>query len=172
MIGTNKCGVYKITCLSNGKFYIGSSKNIFKRWDNHRWSLRHNKHNNKYLQNAWNKYGENDFIFEILEFCVPDKQFILEQKYLDELKSFVRLGNGFNILEDSGDQRCKSRIEFTDYDDMGYPHKITERDYLIKMPITNEDFYKTKQELKKEYDGYIAMLDLYDDMVMCNPDYE
>lgn len=53
-----KCGVYKITCLPTNMIYIGSSNNILKRWDNHRWLLRHNKHNNNYLQNSWNKYGE------------------------------------------------------------------------------------------------------------------
>lgn len=172
MAKIKQCGVYKITCLCNGKIYIGSSNNIFKRWEHHRWALRHNEHNNKYLQNAWNKYGEENFRFEIVELCTLDKQFDLEQKYLDELKPFIKLGNGYNFLENAGDQRNKSRIEFTAYDDIGFPHKIKERDCLVEMLITYEDYYKSKRELQNEYDSYIAMTILHDDMVMCNPDYE
>lgn len=152
--------------------YIGSSVNIYKRWSNHCWQLRNNKHSNRYLQNAWNKYGEQNFKFEILELCDPIKQFELEQDYLNKFKPFARLNNGYNILEDSVDQYNKSKIEFDDYDEIGFPHNIKERNCFVKMAITAEDFlFKTKKELQNEYDGYIAMLDLYDDMVMCDPDY-
>lgn len=169
---TKQCGVYKITCLCNDKFYIGSSSDIVKRWGNHRWSLRHNKHNNQYLQNAWNQYGESNFAFEILELCSKNKQFELEQEYLDKLKPFAKFNNGYNLLEDAGNQINKSKILFTDYDDCGLPHKVKERDCLKEVPITIKELYKTKKELQEYYDGYIAMQMLYDDMVMCDPDYE
>jgi group I intron endonuclease len=58
------CGVYKITCLENGKIYIGSSKNINSRWNNHRWNLRNGKHHNYFLQSDWDMYGEDVFVFE------------------------------------------------------------------------------------------------------------
>ena len=61
-------GVYKITNTINGKFYIGSSYDIEGRWDCHKKCLKGNYHNNPKLQHAWNKYGQNAFIFEILEF--------------------------------------------------------------------------------------------------------
>ena len=60
-------GVYRILNCVNGKFYIGSSINIEKRWNDHKYALANNTHNNKHLQNAWNKYGENNFKFEVLE---------------------------------------------------------------------------------------------------------
>lgn len=50
-------GIYKILNIKNGKFYIGSSNNIKVRWSQHKTLLKNNKHENKYLQNAWNKYG-------------------------------------------------------------------------------------------------------------------
>ena len=90
------CGVYKIINKVNGKFYIGSSKNIYKRWDQHRNSLRNHCHDNEYLQNAWNKYGENNFEFEIIEECDPQVQFEREQYYLNTLKPFD--DNGYNIV--------------------------------------------------------------------------
>lgn len=90
-----KTGVYKITCLSNGKFYIGSAATInnnrfrsgfYKRFDNHKVMLRNNNHPNLHIQRAWNKYGEENFKFEILELCSKDKCIYLEQKYMDLLK--------------------------------------------------------------------------------------
>ena len=60
------CGIYKITNKQNDKFYIGSSTNIEMRWYAHKSYLRRNVHANQHLQNAWNKYGEDNFIFSIL----------------------------------------------------------------------------------------------------------
>ena len=36
-------GVYKITCLANSKFYIGSTKMFKQRWKEHRWQLKAGK---------------------------------------------------------------------------------------------------------------------------------
>lgn len=62
-------GIYIILNKLNGKKYVGSSKNIYSRWMKHRALLRINKHYNPHLQNAWNKYGENSFLFSVLERC-------------------------------------------------------------------------------------------------------
>ena len=53
----------------NHKSYIGSSKNLYQRLLKHFALLRHNKHENVYLQNAWNKYGESSFEWFIIEIC-------------------------------------------------------------------------------------------------------
>lgn len=90
------CGVYKITNLVNGKFYIGSSNNIKNRWYNHQKSLDEGTHGNAHLQKAWNKYGKENFKFEIIEECDPAVQFEREQFYLNELKPFDE--NGYNIV--------------------------------------------------------------------------
>lgn len=65
-------GIYTITNLINGKMYIGKAYNIYKRWAMHLSLLRRNKSPNKYLQESWNKYGEINFAFEILEDCSLD----------------------------------------------------------------------------------------------------
>lgn len=63
-----KFGIYKITNIVNNKVYIGSTIRSFsKRWGEHRRGLRDNKHHSTYLQNSWNKYGKDNFIFEIIE---------------------------------------------------------------------------------------------------------
>ncbi len=60
-------GIYRIRNILDQKFYIGSTKNIDKRGNIHFNQLRRNKHDNRFLQFAWNKYGEHNFIYEHLE---------------------------------------------------------------------------------------------------------
>ena len=81
-----KFGIYKITCKVNNKIYIGSTEVCFKqRFKKHKQRLRNNYHENDYLQKSWNKYGEDNFVFEILE-EISDKSKVkeIEQIYLNE----------------------------------------------------------------------------------------
>src|SRR5699024_11442169 len=62
--------IYKIENLVNGKVYVGQTVVGFKkRIGEHVSALRHNRHNNDYLQRAWNKYSEENFSYSILETC-------------------------------------------------------------------------------------------------------
>ena len=79
-------GIYKIICLSTGKFYVGSSIDVRKRWRQHLNKLRSNKHVNKKLQNAWNKYTEQNFLFEIVELILPPFLLEREQYWIDKLR--------------------------------------------------------------------------------------
>lgn len=60
-------GVYCIICLKNRKIYVGQSVNITKRFRHHKYMLKKGTHNNKTLQKAWNKYGEEMFKFFVIE---------------------------------------------------------------------------------------------------------
>ncbi len=65
-----KTGVYTITNLVNGKIYVGSTMDSFKRrCYNHYSSLSRGIHKNKHLQSSYNKYGKDNLLFEILEIC-------------------------------------------------------------------------------------------------------
>jgi group I intron endonuclease len=69
-------GIYTITNLINGKYYVGYTKNFSNRKRSHFLKLKNNKHHNIYLQNAFNKYGEENFVFEVLEHYL-DEGFVL-----------------------------------------------------------------------------------------------
>jgi group I intron endonuclease len=89
-------GIYKILNTIDNKSYYGSSKNIKKRWYDHKNQLRKNKHHNTILQRAWNKYGEDTFQFKIIEECDEKDLLLIEQKYLN-------INPGYNIgLKSSG----------------------------------------------------------------------
>lgn len=62
-----KAGVYLISNNVNGKCYVGSTIHLDQRRKQHFSRLAHNKHVNKHLQNAYNKYGREAFEFEVLE---------------------------------------------------------------------------------------------------------
>jgi len=81
-----KSGVYKITNLLNNHCYIGSSSNINNRWYTHKTRLKHNNNLNLHLKNAINKYGFENFKFEILATCPKKYLLKLEQWFIDNLK--------------------------------------------------------------------------------------
>ena len=93
-----KSGIYKITNVVNGKFYIGSSKNIDERWDVHKQHLKGGYHINPKLQHSWNKHGESKFIFEVIEEVEPTQELLFDREnyYLSTLKPYER-NIGYNI---------------------------------------------------------------------------
>ena len=77
------CGIYKITCIPNKRFYIGQSLDCLKRFNSHICRLRKRTHENIILQNCYNKHGESSLIIELIELC--DSQFLndKEQHWID-----------------------------------------------------------------------------------------
>lgn len=88
----NSCGIYYIYCVENEKFYIGQSVDIEKRLKAHFRMLKRNNHHNKYLQNAYNKYGYESFVFGVAEYCNIEKLDELEIYYIEK----------YNTLNPSG----------------------------------------------------------------------
>lgn len=81
---TCKSGVYAITNIQTQEQYIGSSNDITLRLNQHRMALRRGNHHAKHLQEAWDKFGENAFRFELLEEVTDHRLLgIIEQHYLD-----------------------------------------------------------------------------------------
>lgn len=87
--------IYKITNIVNGKCYIGQSKDARKRIQGHILSLRKNKHDNRYLQFAWNKYGEENFKFEIIDYTEDYNE---KEKYYIQFYDSTNHDKGYNIL--------------------------------------------------------------------------
>lgn len=90
-----KKGIYRIYCTKSNKSYIGSTWKSFKsRWKQHLYKLNNNNHHSKEMQNAFNKYGTNSFVCEILE-IVTDKNILLkrEEYYISVYDSYK---NGYN----------------------------------------------------------------------------
>jgi group I intron endonuclease len=96
------CGIYKITNKVNGKVYIGQSVDIYRRWKQHKKigqglnETKYQRNKNDPLYRAINKYGVDNFNFEIIEEC--DKALLSEREiyWIDLLDSTTSHGNGYN----------------------------------------------------------------------------
>ncbi len=78
-------GVYIIENKKNGHRYVGSSVDIKRRWAEHTNGLRARRHENRHLQNAYNKYGKSVFVFEVLEEWEPEFLVSMEQWWMNML---------------------------------------------------------------------------------------
>ena len=92
----NERGIYVIRNLVNNKIYVGQTTMRFiKRFWHHRWMLSKNKHDNKHLQKAWNKYGSNNFEFSVV--YVRQNNECLDDKEIQYIRQYNSIENGYNI---------------------------------------------------------------------------
>lgn len=87
-------GIYCILNKFNGDTYYGKSINISKRKYEHFRTLNKDTHKNVHLQNAFNKYGAENFIFKIILYCEP-----FELSRYEEY--FIKIDNSYNICKES-----------------------------------------------------------------------
>ena len=149
-------GIYKITNIITNDLYIGSAagKGGFKeRLRKHKWRLRNNINGCTKLQRRWNKYGEDNFTFDILEYCEPNKCIEREQYFLDKLKPSL------NILPTAGSRlgakqsdRTKEKISKkllgTTPWNVGIPHSEE-----TKRKMRKERSEETKDKISKAVTG-------------------
>lgn len=95
-------GIYVILNTINHKIYLGQAQDIRKRWGEHRHTLKYNKHKNRHLQAAWNKYGAKAFEFKILEYCTIEQLDKREDHYL---KTYMPKGICYNVIPQAGTTR-------------------------------------------------------------------
>ena len=106
--------IYCIKNKLNQKLYIGSAVDVEHRWNHHRFQLKHKVHHSRYLQRAWNKYGEENFEFGIFE-EVEDKTKLIEreQYYLDQYQSY-KAKLGYNIRDNAASplgSKCSKKVK-------------------------------------------------------------
>jgi group I intron endonuclease len=97
----DQSGIYQIRHIASGKVYVGSAVQFRKRWNRHRYELNNGIHYNPRLQRAWNKYGPDAFVFEILEIVESqDDLLAAEQAHLDRIRPYEPR-RGYNICPDA-----------------------------------------------------------------------
>lgn len=80
--------IYAIQCKTTKRMYIGRTQvAVEERVKAHLTLLRSNKHTSKLFQEEYNKYGEDDFIYYILEEAIPYQDRFKECEYMDKYKT-------------------------------------------------------------------------------------
>lgn len=114
-------GVYSISFKNskNKKIYVGSASQtkakiksatgFYSRWRQHIWQLKNNKHDSPKLQNAFNKYGEQNIVFSILALCEPENCITKEQELIDKFDSY---NNGYNLRPNANNNLGFKQTEF------------------------------------------------------------
>ena len=113
-------GIYKITNTITGDFYIGSSKDVKRRWVEHKSPSRWNYNPNNPMYQDMRKYGIDKFVFEILEEVEPDELKEREQQVIEILKPTYKQmnANGFDF-----ERRKKYNKEYEKTDKRKKAHK-------------------------------------------------
>jgi hypothetical protein len=97
-----KPAIYKIVNADNSKLYVGSCVGHYLRKGQHWYKLRKGTHDNNHLQSAWNMYGEDSFVFEVIEYVDNVNELIeREQYWIDSLKVCNRT-KGYNKAPRAG----------------------------------------------------------------------
>ena len=101
--------IYKIECKVNSKIYVGRTCNYKRRKTEHFRFLKSGEHCNKYLQNAFNKYGQECFEFSVIEETNSTNVKDRELYWFDKFKEDgVELYN-HNIVSSDGGVDAKSQ---------------------------------------------------------------
>jgi len=96
-------GVYRISNILSGRYYIGYSTNINRRFTVHRSKLKQNCHDNIFLQRAYNLDGEDKFIYDKIHICESEEQAKeIELQYLTDISIREYLYN-LNFNNSGGD---------------------------------------------------------------------
>lgn len=107
--GVGNCGgVYRILNKLNGRVYIGSTSRFKDRARKHINDLKANRHQNMFMQNDFNKCGEDCFVFEVIEVITTDikeDRLLCEQRFIDQF--YDNQKNCYNITPRANDIRGK-----------------------------------------------------------------
>lgn len=132
-------GIYRILNKINGNCYIGSSLNVEKRYKHHLSTLRHNSSRCSILQKAFNKYGEDNFEFQVILCCKPEYRLYYEQQLIRELNSQY---NVFTNVSDSPLRHSinttyhwQIKVEFFQKNLKTKLEKLNEIQLLVKKPL-------------------------------------
>lgn len=108
------CGVYKIENTLTGDFYIGSSKDVKRRWWEHKKPSVWNRYSKYPLYSDMQKYGVDKFDFQILTEVEIEQLKETEQQFIEMLKPTY---NNYNANGQNVDRYKESQKEYHKYYD-------------------------------------------------------
>jgi group I intron endonuclease len=142
-------GIYEIVNKVNDKRYYGSSVNIKSRFQSHKKELRKGIHSNGHLQFSWNKYGDYNFDFIVVEKVEPDKLLLMEQKYLDKCKECPDLFYNISYNAVATMRGIKHSIKHREKLKLVHTGKHHSEETKNKMSISHKGIKKSEETKRK-----------------------
>jgi hypothetical protein len=84
-----KMGIFRITNKVNGKIYLIASKNLPATHNRFPFAFKDNNYFIRELQNDWNKYGDDAFVYDDLDVLEPGDD--PKSDYTEELNTLLQL---------------------------------------------------------------------------------
>ena len=124
------CGIYKITNTITGDFYIGSSKDVKRRWAVHKCKSKWKKCPNNPMYQDMQNYGIEKFEFEILAEVEEDSLKEMEQQFIEKLQPTYnnRRANGWDV-ERRKETHKKAQKEYQKTDKFKESHRKASNKY-------------------------------------------
>ena len=94
-----KKGIYIITNKVNGKVYIGQSKQLNQRYSGHLYRINRKEHHNEILQRAFDKYGADNFEYNILEEIIDERLLNEREKYWIDFHGGLNSDKLYNLKD-------------------------------------------------------------------------
>ena len=132
----DKSGIYTITNLIDSKIYVGYATNFRKRKGDHFANLKNNKHKNIHLQRAYNKYGKDNFICELIEECEVE-HLTSQENYWSNLLDAHNPKRGYNIRPTGIDTLVSHSQETKDKISKSHLGKKLSKETIEKLKIIN-----------------------------------
>ena len=140
--------VYKITNTVTGDFYIGSSKNVKRRWIEHKCQSIWNEYPNSQLYKDMKQYGVEKFEFQILAEIEPEKLKEVEQQFIEKLQPTYNQMNakGWDIerIKETNKKASRKREKTEKY-------KEYQREYR-----KSEKYKEAHRKASKEYNNQLC----------------
>ena len=138
-------GVYKITNTVTGDFYIGSSKDVKRRWANHKCPSSLNEHPNNPLYQDMKKYGVEKFDFQILAEVESEHLKETEQQLIEKLHPTYNSNNAKGLDVERHKEYHK------EYQKRSEKYKEYKKEY-------QKEYHKSDKwkEYKKEYQNQLC----------------
>ena len=146
-------GVYRITNIITGDFYIGSSKNVKKRWADHKCKSTWKINLNKQLYKDMEKYGVNSFELQILEEVEPGQLKEVEQQFIETLNPTYNSRRANTGVAWNGNMAEYNKEHYKKYKEQ---RKEQQKQYYESHKEQNKQYRETHKEQKKQYDNQLC----------------
>lgn len=155
--------IYKILNKVTGDFYVGSTwKELRRRQSEHVSKLRKGNHHSPYLQNSWNKHGEDNFQFQVVEELIFPMEYTREyiNEYLlnQEVYWIGNLNPAYNVCKEIrrgriGRKKSQQEIDKIQEKRKGFKHSLETREKIRLIRLGSRNSEESKRKVSEKLKG-------------------